>query len=204
MSAISFTSVISLCNLLSWYQIKNINHWSTKQFYMSMGPSVPVHFCCHQKYNFVGTTCSTDVYSHYSDVIASTMMSQIIGVKMVCSTVSSGADKTNIKDPRYWPLWGEFTSNRWIPLTKGKQRGKCFLLMTSSWWWTGPQKYIPMNILRIWYSHISVFFILNSIFISYFQLTDELLFVFYCTFQFGYQLNPSTCIWLSNCCMSTT
>ena len=26
--------------------------------------------------------------------------------------------KENIKAPRYWPLWGEFTGNRRIPCTK--------------------------------------------------------------------------------------
>ena len=30
-------------------------------------------------------------------------------------------------------LWGEFTCDRWIPLTKVQWRGKCFHLMTSSW-----------------------------------------------------------------------
>ena len=28
--------------------------------------------------------------------------------------------KENIKDPRQWPLWGEFTGDRWIPRTKGQ------------------------------------------------------------------------------------
>ena len=41
--------------------------------------------------------------------------------------------KENIKAPRHWPLWGEFTGNRWIPRTKGQYREKCFHLMTSSW-----------------------------------------------------------------------
>ena len=27
--------------------------------------------------------------------------------------------KENIKAPRHWPLWGESTGHRWIPLTKG-------------------------------------------------------------------------------------
>ena len=26
--------------------------------------------------------------------------------------------KENIKAPRHWPLWGEFTGHRWIPLTE--------------------------------------------------------------------------------------
>ena len=28
--------------------------------------------------------------------------------------------KENIKAPRHWPLWGEFTGNHWIPHTKGQ------------------------------------------------------------------------------------
>ena len=38
----------------------------------------------------------------------------------------------NIKAPRHCPLWGEFTSDRWITRTKGQQRGECFHLMTLS------------------------------------------------------------------------
>ena len=37
----------------------------------------------------------------------------------------------NIKAPHHWPLWVEFTGDRWIPLTKGQWRGKCFTFMTS-------------------------------------------------------------------------
>ena len=28
--------------------------------------------------------------------------------------------KENIKGPRHWPLWGGFTGDWWIPLTKGQ------------------------------------------------------------------------------------
>ena len=46
--------------------------------------------------------------------------------------------------PRHWPLWGEFTGNRWIPRTKGQWRGTLMLfylrqnkrLSKQSWgWW---------------------------------------------------------------------
>ena len=40
--------------------------------------------------------------------------------------------KENIKDPRHWHLWWEFTGDRWIPRTKGQWCGKYFHLMTSS------------------------------------------------------------------------
>ena len=33
------------------------------------------------------------------------------------------------KTPRHWPLWGEFTDDRWIPHTKGQWRGN-----DSIWW----------------------------------------------------------------------
>ena len=41
--------------------------------------------------------------------------------------------KENVKAPSHWPVRGESTGDRWIPLTKGQWRGKCFHLMTSSW-----------------------------------------------------------------------
>ena len=43
--------------------------------------------------------------------------------------------KESINAARLWPLWGEFTGDRWIPRTKGQLRGKYFHLMTSSWHW---------------------------------------------------------------------
>ena len=57
---------------------------------------------------------------HYSDVILSTMASQITSLTIVCSTVYSGVDQRNIKAPCHWPLCGEFTADRWIPRTKGQ------------------------------------------------------------------------------------
>ena len=43
---------------------------------------------------------------HYSDVIMSTIASQITGLSIVYSTVYLGANKENVKAPRHWPLWG--------------------------------------------------------------------------------------------------
>ena len=47
-----------------------------------------------------------DERKHYSDVIMSAMASQITGVSIVCSTVSSRADHRNIKAVHHWPLRG--------------------------------------------------------------------------------------------------
>ena len=32
--------------------------------------------------------------------------------------------KEDIIAPHHWPLWEEFTGDRWVPRTKGQQRGK--------------------------------------------------------------------------------
>ena len=63
----------------------------------------------------------------------SMMASQIPSLTMFTQPFIRVQIKENIKAPRHWPLWGKFTGNRWIPLTKGHLRGKCFHLMTSSW-----------------------------------------------------------------------
>ena len=43
---------------------------------------------------------------------------------------SKKTSKIRVIDPLCW----EFTGDRWIPLTKGQLRGKCFHVMTSSWY----------------------------------------------------------------------
>ena len=41
--------------------------------------------------------------------------------------------KGKIKAVCHWPLWGESTSDWWIPLTKDQLHGKCLYWVTSSW-----------------------------------------------------------------------
>ena len=55
---------------------------------------------------------------HYTDVIMGAIASQITSLTIVYSTVYSGADQRNITAPRHWPLCGEFTGDRWIPVTR--------------------------------------------------------------------------------------
>ena len=64
--------------------------------------------------------------------------------------------KEIIKAPRHWPLCGEFTGDRWIPRTNDQLRGKCFHLMTSSWWWI----YVitaPRNGIIWWRNQMEIF-----------------------------------------------
>ena len=57
---------------------------------------------------------------HYIDAIVSAMTSQITSVLIFYPTVYSHAVQRNIKAPRHWPMWGEFTGDRWSPHTKGQ------------------------------------------------------------------------------------
>ena len=47
--------------------------------------------------------------------MVSVMASQITTVSIVQAQI-----KENSKALRHWPLWGEFTGDRWIPPTKGQ------------------------------------------------------------------------------------
>ena len=84
--------------------------------------------------DFKGAGMATHFWvCHYTDVIMTTIASQITSPTVVYSIVYSDQIKENIKAPRHWPLCGEFTGDRWILRTNGQLRGKCFHLMTSSW-----------------------------------------------------------------------
>ena len=56
---------------------------------------------------------------HCNDVIMSAMTSR----RLYC-VLNRAQIKENIKAPCHWPLWGEFTCDRWISLTKGSWCGK--------------------------------------------------------------------------------
>ena len=49
----------------------------------------------------------------------SMMASEITSLTIVYSTIQSDTEE-NIKVPRHWPLCTEFTSDQWIPRTKGQ------------------------------------------------------------------------------------
>ena len=76
----------------------------------------------------------------HSALIMSAMASQITGVSIVCLTLQI---KDNIKAPRRGPLWGESTSNRWIPITKSQCGGNA-----SIWWRHRVKKMLPLERCR--------------------------------------------------------
>ena len=72
--------------------------------------------------------------NHYIDVIMTTIASQITSLTFVYSTVYWDADQRKHQSSASLAfVWGTHR-DRWIPRTKGQLRGKCFHLMTSSWW----------------------------------------------------------------------
>ena len=79
--------------------------------------------------------CSYMHFPHYTDVIMTTMASQITSLTIVYSTVYSDADQRKHQSSASLAfVWG-IHRDRWIPCTKGQLRGKCFHLMTSSCLW---------------------------------------------------------------------
>ena len=54
--------------------------------------------------------------NNYNDVIMSAMASQITS-RLLTQPFIHAQIKESIKTPRHWPLWGEFTGDRWIPRT---------------------------------------------------------------------------------------
>ena len=78
--------------------------------------------------------CTGNQLIHYSDVIMTTMAVQITSLPVVYSIVYSGADQRKHQSSASLAfVWG-IHRDRWIPRTKCQLRGKCFHLMTSSWW----------------------------------------------------------------------
>ena len=59
---------------------------------------------------------------------------QITILTIVYSTVYSGGDQRKHQSSASLAFVQGFTGDRWIPRIKGQWRGKCFHLMTSSWW----------------------------------------------------------------------
>ena len=71
---------------------------------------------------------------YYDDVRMGAITSQITSLTIVYSTVYSDADQRKHQSSASLAfVWG-IHRDRWIPRTKGQLRGKCFHLMTSSWW----------------------------------------------------------------------
>ena len=77
--------------------------------------------------------CFTPSSRHHSDVIMSTMASQITSLMIAYSTVYWGVVQRKHQSSVSQAFVREFTGDWWIPRIKDQYRGKCFHLMTSSW-----------------------------------------------------------------------
>ena len=83
-----------------------------------MFPNMYIHYRLH--------SISENKYSHYNDVIMTTVASQITGLTFVYSTVYSDTDQRKHQSSASLAfVWG-IHRDRWIPRTKGQLRGKCF------------------------------------------------------------------------------
>ena len=72
------------------------------------------------------------VHFHYNDIIMSAMASQITSLRIIYSTLYSGADQRKHQSSASLAFGRGIHHDRWIPPTRGQKCGKCFHLMTSS------------------------------------------------------------------------
>ena len=71
----------------------------------------------------------TRTHPHYTDVIMTTMASQITSLTVVYSTVYSDAVQRKHQSPRHWPLCGEFTGTGEFPAQRAS-----YAENVSIWW----------------------------------------------------------------------
>ena len=57
------------------------------------------------------------------------MASQNTSVSIVSSIFFQAEIKENVNAPRHWPLWGDFTGDRWIPAQRASNAENI-----SIWW----------------------------------------------------------------------
>ena len=100
--------------------------WKLRKWQLPARPIMKISSKWHFRFNECINTCQL----HYSGVIMSTMASQINSVSIVWLTVCSGMNQRKYQSPS--SLAFVRGMHRWIRLTKGQWRGKCFHLMTSS------------------------------------------------------------------------
>ena len=81
------------------------------------------------------------VACHYTDVIMTTMASQITSLTVVYSIVYSSANQKNIKAPCHWPLCGEFTGTGEFPAQRASNAED-----VSIWW-----RHHIITCRRLWY-----------------------------------------------------
>ena len=98
-----------------------------------------------------GCSCARPLYKwplynwpleqHYSDVIMSAWWaSQMVSLMLFTQPFIQAQIKENIKALRHWPLWGEFTGDRWNPTQRASNAEN-----VSIWW-----RHNRFDFLRSW------------------------------------------------------
>ena len=125
-----------------WFNIQSIKHVMSKISYSksrmllwtwyircSTAIVISAHFHLHIFYGSPPVVRR----EHYTDVIMTTVATQITSLTIVYSIVYSGADQRKHQSSASLAFVRGIHRDRWIPCTKGQLRGKCFHLKTSSW-----------------------------------------------------------------------
>ena len=79
-------------------------------------------YCINNAFSPIPYHCDSAGFEivHYRDVLMGTMRLKSSAPRLFTQPFIRAQIKENIKAPRHWPLWGEFTGDRWIPRTNGQ------------------------------------------------------------------------------------
>ena len=81
---------------------------------------IKVSECIHGCQGHAFYDASEILITHYSGVIMSATASQIMASRLFTQPFLETQIKENIKSPCHWPMWREFTGDRWFLRTKGQ------------------------------------------------------------------------------------
>ena len=117
--------LVKLQNMGKWHEYTKMSHLSEREQTWAKP--------CAELTGYVVSFSTAQLkYNHYTDVMMTTMASQITSLTVVYSTVYSDADQRKHQSSASLAFVRGIHRDRWIPRTKGQLRGKCFHLMTSS------------------------------------------------------------------------
>ena len=111
----SHTSISSWC-------VTNFIIWFLKVIWNKLHEKIPNYdLHCNEKKKYFTADQVYERPGHpYNHIIMGAIASQITSLTIVYSTIYSVPDQRKHQTPHHWPLWGEFTGDRWIPRTNGQ------------------------------------------------------------------------------------
>ena len=107
-------------------ECSNVSHYMLRNVKCLVGVRLECYiyfaYCINNAFSPIPYHCDSAGFEivHYRDVLMGTMRLKSSAPRLFTQPFIRAQIKENIKAPRHWPLWGEFTGDRWIPRTNGQ------------------------------------------------------------------------------------